>query len=184
MNRIIRRRPSPAMIVAGTALVVALAGTAIAGPLATTSRLSKPEKKQVRKLARVEAKNAVADVRTSSAFNENGTQTSSLGGSFVNVASAKITTHSSGRILATGSAQLFGADVDEVGLCRIQFDGADSLMYEANPDDIGTGNSFVIAVNFAVTRPPGTYTARLQCMASIGTVGKTDAAISVYGLGA
>ena len=45
-------RPSPAMVVAGLALVVALAGTAIAGPLAGKSALNKSEKKQVKKIAK------------------------------------------------------------------------------------------------------------------------------------
>lgn len=40
IRRITRNRPSPAMIVAGAALVAALAGTAIAGPLATNSALT------------------------------------------------------------------------------------------------------------------------------------------------
>jgi hypothetical protein len=46
------RRPSPAMIVAATALIVALAGTAMAAPTAIKSVLNKPEKKQVKKIAR------------------------------------------------------------------------------------------------------------------------------------
>jgi hypothetical protein len=45
------RRPSPAMIVAATALIVALAGTAMAAPTAIKSVLNKPEKKQVKKIA-------------------------------------------------------------------------------------------------------------------------------------
>lgn len=185
MKGIIRRRPSPSMIVAGTALVVALAGTAIAGPLATDSAFTKPEKKQTRKIAKSVANSEIAKagLKTSSAFNQSGTNINSLGTSPVNLASATIKTQSSGRILAGGSAQIFGADSDEVGLCRIQIDGTDSLLYESSPDDIGTGNNDIIAVNFAVTRPAGTYTATLQCWASAGTVGKTDAAISVYGLG-
>jgi hypothetical protein len=46
------RRPSPAMIVAGTALVIALAGTAMAAPSAIKSVLSKSEKSQVKKIAK------------------------------------------------------------------------------------------------------------------------------------
>jgi hypothetical protein len=45
------RRPSPAMIVAAAALIVALAGTAMAAPTAIKSVLNKPEKKQVKKIA-------------------------------------------------------------------------------------------------------------------------------------
>jgi hypothetical protein len=170
------------MIVAGTALVDALAGSAIAGPLATTSRLSKPEKKQVRKLARGEINKA--GLRTSSAFTENQTFIADLGTSFVPVAAATITTHSSGRILATGSAELEGVTSGEDPLCRLQIDGAFSDQYETDPDDIGDNNADIIAVNFAVTRPAGTYTATLECAVLGGTVRKDDAAISVFGLGA
>jgi hypothetical protein len=46
------RRPSPAMIVALAALVVALAGTAMAAPLAIKSILNKKEKKQVNNIAK------------------------------------------------------------------------------------------------------------------------------------
>ena len=41
----------------------------------------------------------------------------------------------------------------------------------------------MIAVNFARSLPAGTHTARLQCAALIGSIGKDDAAINVYGLG-
>src|SRR5215204_1099326 len=46
------RRPSPAMIVAGTALIIALAGTAMAAPSAIKSILNKKEKKQVKNIAK------------------------------------------------------------------------------------------------------------------------------------
>jgi hypothetical protein len=46
------RRPSPAMIVALAALVVALAGTAIAAPAAIKSILNKKEKKQVKNISK------------------------------------------------------------------------------------------------------------------------------------
>jgi hypothetical protein len=46
------RRPSPAMIVAATALIVALAGTAMAAPTAIKSILNKKEKKQAKNIAK------------------------------------------------------------------------------------------------------------------------------------
>lgn len=52
MGRIRASRPSPAIIVAVLALVAALAGTAVAGPDATTSALSK---KKVKKIATKQA---------------------------------------------------------------------------------------------------------------------------------
>ena len=202
MSGIMKRRPSPSMLVAGAALVVALAGTGIAGPLATKSALSKAEKKQTRKLAVAEINKAAprlsvakaanadtvdganaSDLRTSSAFNQNNDVIPIPGGMDTVVASATITTQSAGRILATGSAELLGADSDERGQCQIRIDGTDSFNYESAADDVGTDNEFVIAVNFAVERPAGTYTANLECRASAGTVSKEDAAISVYALG-
>jgi hypothetical protein len=55
MERITRSRPSPALIVGVVALIAALAGTAVAGPEATTSAVTKAKvkkiaKKQARKL--------------------------------------------------------------------------------------------------------------------------------------
>lgn len=47
-----RRRPSPAMIVAAIALIVALAGTAMAAPTAIKSILNKKEKKQAKNIAK------------------------------------------------------------------------------------------------------------------------------------
>ena len=46
------RRPSPAMIVAATALIIALAGTAMAAPTAIKSILNKKEKKQASNIAK------------------------------------------------------------------------------------------------------------------------------------
>ena len=50
-GRIRRRRPSGALVVAIGAVVLAAVGTAIADPLASTSKLTKKEKKQVRSIA-------------------------------------------------------------------------------------------------------------------------------------
>ena len=46
------RRPSPAMIVAAMALIIALAGTAMAAPTAIKSILNKKEKKQVKNISK------------------------------------------------------------------------------------------------------------------------------------
>ena len=189
------------MIVAGAALVVAVAGTAIGGPLATKSALSEAEKKQTRKLAVAEVKKAApglsvanaanaetvdganaSDLRTSSASHASGVNYP-LGGAFVDVATATITTRAPAAFLASGSAELVGAEAEEVGTCRIQIDGTNSLQYSSAPDDIGANNQFVIAVNFAVTRPAGTYVANLQCESGAGTVTATAEAINVSGLG-
>jgi hypothetical protein len=59
MRRLKGRRPSPAMTVAGAALIIALAGTAIAAPTALKSVLDKQEKKQVKKIAKNQANNQI-----------------------------------------------------------------------------------------------------------------------------
>ena len=210
MERLRGSKPSPAMVVSIIALVFALAGSAAAG-VATVSVLNKKEKKQTRNIARDEINKAAqglsvanatnatsaisaisasnvdgasaSDLKTSSAFDQNNDVIPIPGGMDTVVASATITTQSAGRILATGSAELLGADTDERGQCQIRIDGTDSFNYESAADDVGTENEFVIAVNFAVERPAGTYTANLECRASAGTLSKEDAAISVYALG-
>ena len=57
MKKLIRR-PSPAIVVAVLALSVALAGTAVAGPT-LLSRLTGSEKKQVKKIAKTQAKKQI-----------------------------------------------------------------------------------------------------------------------------
>ena len=182
------------MLVAGAALIVALAATASAGTPATKSALNKPQKKAVKRLIQnaapglsvANARNAenarnadtvdganASDLRTASAFAENPTSsTLPAFPSFANVASATITTQASGRVLATASVELEGADADERGQCVIRIDGEDSQPYEVQPDDIGAGNEVVVAATFAVTRGPGTYTASLECRSLTGTVGE------------
>jgi hypothetical protein len=59
MTRITRSRPSPAIIVAVVALIAALAGTAMAGPDASTSVLNRAK---VKNIARKQANKAVQTV--------------------------------------------------------------------------------------------------------------------------
>jgi hypothetical protein len=60
MRKFKGRRPSPTMIVAGVALIVALAGTAMAAPTAIKSVLDKKEKKQVKKIVKKEVSKQIA----------------------------------------------------------------------------------------------------------------------------
>jgi hypothetical protein len=62
-------------------------------------------------------------------------------------------------------------------------DGVASARYESDPDDIGTNNKTVIAVNFARRLDEGLHRVDLVCAATgTGAVGKEDAAINVYGI--
>ncbi len=62
-----RHRPAPGTVLGLIALIVALAGTALAGPLASTSVLTKKEKKQTRKIARSEIATAAPKLSVKSA---------------------------------------------------------------------------------------------------------------------
>jgi hypothetical protein len=188
------------MIVAGVALIVALAGTAMAAPTAIKAVLDKKEKKQVKNIANKQINKrapglsvanantvggfSAAALQTSSGFNQDANVTN-LTTTFTNVATATITTRSTGRILATASAELDDGNGTDEGVCDIIIDGEDSFNYETSPDDITPPNAAVVAVNFAVTRPAGTYTASIRC-AEVGAsvLTKDDAAINLYGLGA
>ncbi len=187
-GKVARRGPSRSMIVAVAALAVALAGTAVADPFASRSALSKKEKKQARNIAKQEIASAtpgiVASVPgTSSGFEEDPSDIP-LSGSYMSVASATITTQEAGRILLTGTADLIGADADEIGSCGLRIVNAESgAEYSASPDDIGANNHFVIAINWAVSKPAGTYTGSLDCKESSGQVEKAHAAISLIGVG-
>ncbi|HSD25521.1 MAG TPA: hypothetical protein VLB79_14470 [Solirubrobacterales bacterium] len=59
MSRFRNARPSPAMIVAVTALVVAVVGTAMAAPTAIESVLNKKEKKQTKAIAKNQANSQI-----------------------------------------------------------------------------------------------------------------------------
>ncbi len=75
------RRPSPSMIVASTALIIALAGTAMAAPTAIKSVLDKGEKKQVKKIAKKEIRKAAPGLSVANATNaQNATNADKLGG--------------------------------------------------------------------------------------------------------
>jgi hypothetical protein len=78
MQGSLTRRPSPAIIVAVLALVAALAGTAIAGPNASTSAVSK---KKVKKIATKQIKKLAPGLSVASATNaDSAANSNALGG--------------------------------------------------------------------------------------------------------
>jgi hypothetical protein len=202
-----RSIPSPAFVIACVALFVAMGGTGYAATqLATGQEGATASKKAKGKRGPAGPQGPRGEqgpkgdqgprgeqgpkgaagtngANTSSASAQNAAVISSLGTGFTPVVSTTITTHSTGNILASGSAELVGANAEEVGQCIIKINTSTSLFYEDEPDDLGTDNQFVIAVNFGVTEvPAGTYTVALECRASSGTVGKDDAGLVVSGL--
>jgi hypothetical protein len=87
MRRLKERLPSPPMAVAGLALIIALAGTAMAAPTAIKSVLNNQEKKQVKKIAKNQVNSLAGGLSVASAANAtnaqnatNATNASSLGG--------------------------------------------------------------------------------------------------------
>ncbi|HEX6587024.1 MAG TPA: hypothetical protein VF052_09745 [Solirubrobacterales bacterium] len=81
MRRLKGRMPSPAMTVAGVALIIALAGTAMAAPTAIKSILNKQEKKQVKAIAKNQVNKlapglSVANAATATNANQANTATS------------------------------------------------------------------------------------------------------------
>ena len=75
------RRPSPSMIVASTALIIALAGTAMAAPTAIKSVLDKKEKKQVKNIANKRITKRAPGLSVANATNaQNAANAARLGG--------------------------------------------------------------------------------------------------------
>ena len=153
MRRTKGRRPSPAMIVAGTALIIALAGTAMAAPTAIKSILNKKEKKQVKNIAKNQvtslapglsvkhantagtadkAKDAdalggqsLANIAVARSDPSTGGQCDPNSTAFAECASVDINLPHAGRVLliGTGGQYAFNAGVTQ-GTCRLTNDGA------------------------------------------------------------
>jgi hypothetical protein len=150
MTKIKKRRPSPAMIVAGAALIIALAGTAMAAPTAIKSILNKKEKKQVKNISKNQvnalapglsvkhaktadsATNAdavggqsLANIVTGRSDPTTGAQCDPQTTSFVECASVDVTLPHAGRVLliGTGGQYAFNVSVTQ-GTCRLTSDGS------------------------------------------------------------
>ena len=205
-----RSIPSPALVIACVALFVAMGGTGYAATQltagqegATVSKKGKGKRGPAgpagpkgdqgpRGLTGAQGPkgdtgpagtNGTNGANTSSAFASNAAVINVPGGG-VNVVSTTITTHSTGNILISGTAELTGADSDERAQCVIRVDGVGvSLGYETTFDDIGTNNEAVVAVNAGVAdKPAGTYSIEMNCNTIAGTVTKDDASLIVSGL--
>lgn len=148
------RRPSPAMIVAAIALIVALAGTAMAAPTAIKSILNKKEKKQVKNISKNQV-NALAPGLSVKHANTAGTadtakDANAIGGvalkdiavakstnpgaqcdpnttTFIDCATVNLTLPHEGRVLLIGSgAQIAFNAAQTSGDCLFRVDGSNS----------------------------------------------------------
>jgi hypothetical protein len=164
MRRLKGSRPSPAMIVAGVALIIALAGTAMAAPTAIKSVLNKQEKKQTKNIAKNQVNKLAPGLSVrraeTAARADTATNADALGGqalaniatarsdpttggvcdpntaAFVNCASVDVTLPHEGRVLLIGTAgqYAFAPGVSQ-GSCRMTLDG------------VALGGSFVTVGN-------------------------------------
>jgi hypothetical protein len=197
MRRLKGRRPSPAMTVAGAALIIALAGTAMAAPTALKSVLDKKEKKQVKNIANKQinkrapglsvanAQNAgnadtldgkhASQLQTSSAYAER-TVDLPLAATFQDVVTTSVTTTGT-RIVANASLEL-DSGVSSTVHCRLQIAGAQSFTY----DEQALPTEAAMALTFARTVPAGTHAVGLEC-SETGVVIADDASLSVVAVG-
>ena len=124
---------SPAMVVAITALIAAVAGTSFAG-VATISALNKGEKKQVKKIVKKNAYTKAdanarflqgAEVLTSQATATNLLANFQPNGAFTSVLNDSVTVPSAGTLLIWGSVALEdGNDSSTPVESRLRVDGA------------------------------------------------------------
>lgn len=192
MKRIKGSRPSPALVVAGAALVIALAGTAVADPLAVTSVLNKKEKKQVKKIANGQIKKLAKDLSVATAANATNAQNAAnadnaarlngldptqlspstgvnrtddvtLTNNFDTVMTATITTAADSRLVANGALHLDSNAGGSRADCRFVFDGVAGIGYSS---DIPINDETMPVVG-TTTVAAGLHTVTLQCLKNV-----------------
>lgn len=105
-----KRRPSGSMVVAVCALVVAAAGSAIADPLASTSKLDKKEKRQVRAIATQTVQGLAASLSVANAQNAVNAQNAANAAQAANAANAASAANATNAANAANADQLDGLD--------------------------------------------------------------------------
>lgn len=205
MGRVLKRRPSPAMLVAIAALVAAVGGTAIAGPLASKSALSKKEKKQVKKIAKSEITTAAPglSVANSSAVgnaplaeiakvaNATDTTCAPAAAFAVDCVGATITTTRTTDISVIVTSQWHSDDAigtNVEGNCRIEKNevNTSSTSVFGTTDDDTAGAQYERAVAVSETdldQPAGTYLFELSCDVVEGDFDLADVETTVIATG-
>jgi hypothetical protein len=187
-----RWRPSPGTVFGLLALVVAVAGTAIAGPLATKSRLNKKERAQVRKIVKKQinqrtpaletvGRQAVAAIGTNGCFPS--------GGSYFTCASVDLNLPSPGRVLLIGDVSWYSDTSPTNGACRLMADGTQvgsetafvgELVDASDPShQLGQGLNGVTNSLSA-----GRHHFTLQCVENLGGISFPGAWLSAVKIGA
>ena len=171
------RRPSPAMIVAATALIIALAGTAMAAPTAIKSILNKQEKKQVKNIAKNQVNKLAPGLSVASAKNADAAKRADAAGNADTLGGQSLANIAIGR-----SDPTTGGVCDPAGLTFVTCASVDvTLPHEGRVLLIGTGGQY--AFDAGVTQ--GSCRMTLDGAAQGGsfiTVGnQTDASPGVTG---
>jgi hypothetical protein len=189
MSRVARMKPRPPVLVALLALVVAVAGTAVAGPLAGKSVLSKKEKKQTRNIATNIVNQSAPGLSVAKAANadalngvteplftvgRSGSDDScSAGLSFTDCVGVDLSLPRSGRVLVIAAGGQVSDAGTEQGDCQIEVDdspgpvpGGNIVAPGEDPTDNTDGgnsvNGFAITATTNVL-PAGTHTFELSC---------------------
>lgn len=209
MRVILKHRPSPSMAVAMSALIVAVAGTAIAGPLAGKSVLSKQEKKQTKNIAKNQIQQlapglsvANANTATNAEAVDNVSQEAltvgrsgeddscnpAASGTFTDCVGVTFSLPRAGRVLMIAT----GGQVSTLGVadgeCRFEVDEVASGN-DVSPGEVATDNTGGSATNgFALTRVTGVLTAgshtfELSCDEDVGDTGVANSMISALMIG-
>jgi hypothetical protein len=194
MKRVKGRRPSGGMIVAAAALVIALAGTAIAGPSAITSALSKSEKKQTKKIAKNQVNKLAPGLsvgnsdkldqldskQVSPATGINDPDDVALTDNFATVTSVTIAVTGNSRLLANASVHLDSdGGGNDRGDCRFTIAGTPITGFSM---DVPT-NDTTMPVTATQTVGPGTHVVTLDCLKNVAgviTVRQANVTVSAH----
>jgi hypothetical protein len=209
MSRLKGRRPSPAMIVAGAALTIALVGTAMAAPTAIKSILNKQEKKQVKSITKKQVKklagglsvanaNAVgnvplAGIAPAAQAEDTNCDPDTGGGTFDDCTGVSITTTRTTDIFVLVTGKWFDTGAEPVAAqCRIERNGAE-VGPGSNPHygvagavDVtanGDGEQALALNSLDADRPAGTYAYNLACEEEVADFSMEGIVTSVVAVG-
>ena len=207
MRPITRSRPSPAIVVAILALVAGLAGTAVAGPDASTSvnkkKTKKIAKKQAKKqvnrlapgiaerevnrlapgIANQEIDKRAAEFKTAGANAERTDNLDLAGAAFEDVLSTTINSPANKKLILSASAEAEGdgGNNDEIA-CVITVDGVDSPSYGQVIPDFPFDEATIALVD-ARDVGAGNHSLTLRCREVTGNVVIDDAALVASAVG-
>jgi hypothetical protein len=179
-------RPSPAIVVAVMALIAAVAGTAVAGPGATTSKITKKKVNKIAaKVANQEiderapglsvANAAQLDGRPAVAFDTASasdvqTADQALTGAHVPVLSTNVTVPSGKRVTATATIEMeSNGGTNDNANCRFVIAGVQGPLHSTVVTPNGLDDSTVLPLTFSSVVGTGTHTVQVTCNQGVGS---------------